>query len=178
VRSLDAAAVTTVIDVDPRTAFDIFTKEIGTWWRRDPRYRFDPTRNGVMRFEPGVGGRLVEVHDQKSGEGFEVGRVLAWEPGTRLVFDFRSRTFAPGERTEVEVRFEPAGSGTRVTLEHRGWESLRPDHPVRRGFPGPTFIDMIGLFWAELMVGMRAVRRPARVAGEDPSAEPRDRPPR
>ncbi|CAN5790672.1 hypothetical protein BH18ACT13_BH18ACT13_20970 [soil metagenome] len=23
-------------------------------------------------------------------------------------------------RTEVEVRFEPAGEGTRVTLEHRG----------------------------------------------------------
>src|SRR5207245_1054892 len=119
VKPYDAVTVTTVVEVDPRTAFDVFTKEVGTWWRRDPRYRFDPERNGIMRFEPGAGGRLVEVHDQKSGEGFEVGRVLVWEPGARLVFEFRARAFAPGERTEVDVRFEPAGSGrTRLTLEH------------------------------------------------------------
>ena len=154
---VEVATVTTLVAVDPATAFDVFTGEIGEWWKSGPRYRFDPERNGIMRFEPGAGGRLVEVHDQKSGEGFEVGRVLVWEPGARLVFEFRARAFAPGERTEVDVRFEPAGSGrTRLTLEHRGWESLSADHPARRGWTGQAFTDLIGLFWADLLVAMRA----------------------
>ncbi|MGH9321961.1 MAG: hypothetical protein ACRD3V_19000 [Vicinamibacteria bacterium] len=29
-----------------------------------------------MRFEPGAGGRLVEVYDEKRGEVFEIGRIL------------------------------------------------------------------------------------------------------
>jgi hypothetical protein len=29
--------------------------------------------------------------------------------------------------TEIEVRFVPVHGGTRVTLEHRGWERLPPD---------------------------------------------------
>jgi hypothetical protein len=155
-RSDDSVTVTTVVEVDPATAFDVFTREIGTWWRGEPRYRFVPGRPGTMRFEPGVGGRLVEVHDEATGAGFEVGRVLVWEPGARLVFEFRARDFAPGERTEVEVRFERAGPGTRLTLEHRGWASLRPDHPARHGDTGEAFTDMIGLWWADLVVRIRA----------------------
>jgi uncharacterized protein YndB with AHSA1/START domain len=157
--STDAAVVTTVVAVDPATAFDVFTQEIGSWWKSAPRYRFNPEKNGTLRFEPGVGGRLVEVHDAKTGAGFEVGRVLAWEPGALLRFEFRGRDFAPGERTEVEVRFQAEGAGTRLTLEHRGWDSLPAGHPARHGFTGPAFADMIGLWWADLLVAMRARRR-------------------
>jgi uncharacterized protein YndB with AHSA1/START domain len=146
-RTKDSGTVTTVVAVDPARAFEVFTKEIGAWWRREPRYRFHPEKNGVMRFEPGTGGCLVEVHDPDTGQGFEVGRVLVWEPGHRLVFEFRGRDSAPGERTEVEVRFAPSGTGTRIVLEHRGWSALRPDHPARRGYSGPAFTDMIGLQW-------------------------------
>jgi uncharacterized protein YndB with AHSA1/START domain len=81
--------------------------------------------------------------------------VLAWEPGRRLVFEWRGKSFAPGERTEVEVRFEPVEGGTRVTLEHRGWEALGDDHPVRHGLRGPAFTDMIGLWWGELATSFR-----------------------
>jgi uncharacterized protein YndB with AHSA1/START domain len=31
---------------------------------------------------------------------------------------------AEAEPTEVEIRFLPEGGGTRVELEHRGWERL------------------------------------------------------
>ncbi len=34
-----------------------------------------------MRIEPRVGGRFIEVYDVETDEGFEVGRVTAWEPG-------------------------------------------------------------------------------------------------
>ncbi len=51
----------------------------------------------------------------------EVGRVLVWEPGPRLAFTYRGDT-------EVEVRFEASEHGTRVVLEHRGFDrSLAPD---------------------------------------------------
>jgi hypothetical protein len=155
-RAAEVATVTTLVAVDPVSAFDVFTSEIGQWWRSEPRYRFDPEKNGTMRFEPGVGGRLLEVHDAKTGAGFEVGRVLVWDPGARLVFEFRGRDFAPGERTEVEVRFEAEGKGTRLTLEHRGWDAIRPGHPARHGQTGPAFGDMIGLWWADLLVAIRA----------------------
>lgn len=73
-----------------------------------------------LRLEPHVGGRLLEVYDAGTGEGFEIGRALAWgargAPGVHLAAD----DWAASEFTEVEVRFEAAGSGTRVTVEHSG----------------------------------------------------------
>jgi len=155
----DGVRVTTVVDVDPKTAFEVFTGEIGTWWRRDPRYRFDPTRPGTMRFEGGAGGRLIEAYDESGQDAFEAGRVLAWEPGARLVFEFRGRSFGPGETTEVEVRFEASGSGTRVTVEQRGWSRLPAGHPARHGHQGQAFTDMMGLWWADLLTRLRAHSR-------------------
>ena len=50
------------------------------------------TRAENVRFEPGVGGRLVEVHDAATGEGRTMGDVTVWEPGARLVFVDRRGT--------------------------------------------------------------------------------------
>ena len=89
--------------------------------------------------------------------------MLVWEPPARLVFEFRARAFAPGEITEVEVSFEAVAAGTRVVVEHRGWERLAPDHPVRHGLTGPAFTSMMGLWWADLLTAVRdraASRRP------------------
>jgi uncharacterized protein YndB with AHSA1/START domain len=38
---------------------------------------------------------------------------MSWHPGRPLAV-----------AQEVEVRFTPEGDGTRVDLEHRGWETL------------------------------------------------------
>jgi uncharacterized protein YndB with AHSA1/START domain len=145
----EVARVTTVVEVDPADAFAVFTQEIDAWWKQGPRYR---PGSGALRFEGGPGGRLVEADE--SGE-IEIGRVLVWEPGSRLVFEWRGRNFAPGEVTVVEVRFERAEHGTRVVLEHRGWEAIAATHPVRHGLPAPAFTDMIGLWWAELLTSYR-----------------------
>jgi uncharacterized protein YndB with AHSA1/START domain len=155
----DTAIVTTVVDVDPATAFDVFTNDIGLWWRREPRYRFTPHRPGILCFEPGAGGRLIEVDESTGRESFEVGRVLIWQPGARLVFEFRGDSFGPGDRTEVEVTFAAEGRGTRLTLEHRGWDRLPPGHPARQGYTGQAFTDMIGLRWADLLTAIRARAR-------------------
>ena len=155
-KSGDLIRVTTFVGVDPVTAFEVFMRETDLWWRGGPRYRFGGARRGTLRFEPGSDGRLFEQFDAPEAEIFEVGKVLVWEPGARLVFEWRIRNFAPGERTEVEVRFEPAEGGTRVTLEHRGWDTLPKDHPVRRGLDGSAFATLMGLWWGELLTTMRA----------------------
>ncbi|MGH2899739.1 MAG: SRPBCC domain-containing protein, partial [Solirubrobacteraceae bacterium] len=139
--------MTTRVAVKPKEAFEIFTREVDAWWRRGPRFRTASTRPSAMRFEPGVGGRLLEIYNGASEEVFEIGRVRVWEPGARLVFDWRAKNFLPGQITEVEVRFEPDAGGTRVTLEHRGWERIPREHPARHGLAGSAFSAMIGSFW-------------------------------
>jgi uncharacterized protein YndB with AHSA1/START domain len=153
-KSRDSVSVTTLVDVDPGTAFRIFTDDVDLWWRRGPLYRPEVEGNGKMRFEPGPGGRLLEAYE--TGKVFEIGRILAWEPGSRLLFDWRARNFEPGETTVVEVRFEKSGEGTRVTLEHRGWDSIPASHPFRRGWTGEAFASMVGLRWADQLVSLRA----------------------
>jgi uncharacterized protein YndB with AHSA1/START domain len=161
----DRVRVTTFVDVPPGEAFDVFTREVDAWWRKGPRFRFGKTREGVLAFEGEVGGRLTERYED--GSTFEVGRVLAWEPGARLVFEWRARNFAPDQRTEVEVRFASQGDGTEVVLEHRGWAALPDSHPARHGLQGRAFADMLGLWWGELATALRAHARTR--ASRDPS---------
>jgi hypothetical protein len=146
----------TVVPAGADEAFRLFTEEVDAWWRRGPRFRFRPGRDGTMRFEGGAGGRLVEVFDAEAGDVYEVGRILAWEPPARLRFELRARAFAPGETTVVEVRFEPAAEGTRVSVEHTGWGAFAADHPVRHGLVGPAFGAMMGTWWAEQLDAARA----------------------
>jgi uncharacterized protein YndB with AHSA1/START domain len=148
----ERARVTTLVRVDPQVAFEVFTRETDLWWRRGPRYRFAGTRTGVLRFEEGPSGRLFEQFDD---DIVEVGKILVWEPGARLVFEWRGRGFGPGEKTEVEVQFEPTEGGTRVVLEHRGWEGVPLESQVRHGLSGEAFVSLIGLWWGELLTSMR-----------------------
>ena len=130
-RSTDVVTATIEVAVDPATAFAIFTEEIGQWWRPGPINWYDPSRAVGTRFEPGVGGRWLEVYDDAAGDVLEIGRVLVWEPGARLVLLYRDGGHEL-DGTEVEVRFEPIEGGTRVMLEHRGWEKLRAEIAARK----------------------------------------------
>jgi uncharacterized protein YndB with AHSA1/START domain len=153
----DRARVTTHVEVDALDAFQVFTEEIDRWWRRGPKFRNSRRFDGRLEFEGGEGGRLVERSGDE--EVFEIGRVLVWQPGARLVFEWRGSNFGPKDVTEVEVSFEPTASGTRVVLEHRGWEKLPLDHPVRHGLDGSAFTSMIGLWWGDLLTSYRMSSR-------------------
>jgi uncharacterized protein YndB with AHSA1/START domain len=147
----DCVTITTVLAVDPATAFAIFTNEIAAWWRPKVEGLFQRGRNGIVKFD---NGRLLETYSQ--GEPFEIGRVLAWDPAKRLVFEWRQEGFSPGERTEVEVRFEAVSAGTRVTVQHRGWDALAADHAARYGLTGNAFTSMIGLRWGDALTALRS----------------------
>lgn len=152
----DCIRVTTVVAADPATAFELFTSETDLWWRRGPRFRHGGGRPSAMRFEPHEGGRLLEEYADAEGGAFEVGTVRVWKPGERVIFSWRANAFEAGLVTEVEVRFEPHDGRTRVTLEHRGWEAVPDDHPVRHGYGrSPAFVSMIGLHWADQLTALR-----------------------
>jgi uncharacterized glyoxalase superfamily protein PhnB len=107
-----SASASVEVSVDPPTAFRAFTEEIGRWWVPGPINAWDFGRAVTRRIESGVGGRVLEVYDDATGDALELGRITVWEPGSRLVY--RSSV----DDTEVDIRFEAIGDGTRVHVEH------------------------------------------------------------
>jgi len=107
----------------PERAFEVFTAGFASWW---------PSSHSII--EGGYEGAYIEPHEggrwyERSKAGVEEvwGRVLSYEPPHRLVLswqlDGEFEIDADGSRaTEVEVRFAPEADGTRVDLEHRGFE--------------------------------------------------------
>lgn len=121
-----SVAATVEVAVGPEVAFEVFTAEIASWYLINGNTVADPSRTQSILFEAYVGGRLLDVHDIRTKEGIELARVTAWEPGSRVAFTDRAGT-------EVEVTFTSRSNGTRVVLEHRGLERIRPDHRTQAG---------------------------------------------
>ena len=106
--------------------------------------------------EPRLGGRLFEEFEVGAETRiFETGRITVWEPPARLAFDWRAVNFTGDENTEVEVNFKETSTGTLVTVTHRGWSRIRPDHPARHRLETAPFIRMMGLWWGDLMSSLR-----------------------
>ena len=118
--AIEAVHKSLVVKCSPERAFEVFTREIGSWWPLD-EYSIGQSKITEVVFEEQVGGRVFERHSD-GGEG-EWGRVLDWDPPHRFAM-----SWYPGsdgsQATELEVRFSPEGGGTKVELEHRGWEIL------------------------------------------------------
>ena len=141
------------VSATPAHAFRVFTRDIALWWQPNGLFQFTPGPPGRMAFEEGPKGRLTET--SAAGEVFEIGRVTAWEPGVRLGVTWRQASFTPGQETAVEVRFEPVGPETRVTVEHQGWDSVPPAHVARHGFPDAIFLRRHGEWWQSLLSALR-----------------------
>lgn len=142
------------VKATPDRAFAVFTGDIGAWWRPNVLFQTTPRAPGRLAFEPGEGGRLTET--LANGKVFEIGKVLAWEPPSRLVFSWRQATFPPDLLTEVEVRFEAVGDETRVSVEHRGFDRVPADHVARHGFPDQLLLLRLAEWWRDLLTTMGA----------------------
>ena len=112
---------------DTATAFRVFTAEMDTWWPLHIHARALQDRAGEsvkaerIVVEERSGGRIYEV--MSDGAEADWGSILTWEPPARLVIAWQPNADPPNP-TELELRFIAAGTGTRVELEHRGWERL------------------------------------------------------
>lgn len=107
------------VKATPERAFEVFTKEMDTWWPLATHHisKVD-AKNAVI--EPFAGGRWFErgVDDSEC----DWGKVLVWDPPGRLVLAWQISADWQHDATlmtEVEVRFTSENGGTRVDLEHR-----------------------------------------------------------
>jgi uncharacterized protein YndB with AHSA1/START domain len=151
-----AVIVSLRVRATPQEAFDVFTQDIGLWWKPNQLFQLTPRGDGVLRFESQE--RLVTT--LANGKEFEIGRVTAWAPGERLAFTWRQASFTPEQTTHVEVRFEPVEDETRVTVEHRGWDTIPQEHAARHTFPLGVFQVRQAEHWRALLAAM-AARLPA-----------------
>jgi uncharacterized protein YndB with AHSA1/START domain len=98
-----------------------------TWWPFATHSRAASEHEGTdvkverLEFQGRVGGEVLE--HLSNGEVLPWAEVLAWEPPSRFILAWRPNA-SDRPPTELELRFTPAGSGTLVELEHRGWERL------------------------------------------------------
>ena len=132
------------VKATPERAFQAFVEEIGAWWRPNMLFQTTP-RPGVLSFEPGEGGRLIETRD--GGKAFEIGVIRVWEPPSRLVFSWRQANFPLNLHTEVEVGFEAVGEETRVSVEHRGFDQVPAESAARHRFPDQVLLMRLAEFW-------------------------------
>ncbi|HEY2635999.1 MAG TPA: SRPBCC domain-containing protein [Solirubrobacteraceae bacterium] len=111
----------------PAHAFATWTERMTMWWPRSHTVHAGEDLEVV--FEPRAGGRIFER--TASGAEADWGEVVAWEPPRRVVYLWHLRQDR-ADATEVELAFAPDAAGTRVDIEHRGWERLGARGPERR----------------------------------------------
>jgi hypothetical protein len=103
---------------DPSAAFRRFTAEIDSWWPLRT-HSVGQDEAALVEFEGRVGGRIVER--VRGGRECVWGTVTVWDPPNRVGFTWHPGR-SPDTAQQVDVRFSAAGAGTRVELEHGGWE--------------------------------------------------------
>ena len=142
----DAIRKTLTVSCSVEEAFRVYTAGADTWWPIET-HSIHGERVREVVFEEREGGEVYEV--THTGERAHWATVRAWEPPSRLVLAWEVTPGVLG--TEIEVRFAPEGDGTRVELEHRGWDVLaegaaemRADYETGWDFVLGQYVDRIG----------------------------------
>jgi uncharacterized protein YndB with AHSA1/START domain len=129
---------TVTVGVPVEQAFRVFTNAIDTWWPGE--YHIGQADMDKPVLEPREGGRWYERG--VDGSETEWGRVLTWEPPSRLVVTWQINGQwqydpNPEHASHIEVRFTPDGpEQTRVDLEHRHLERLVDGQALHDGIQG------------------------------------------
>ena len=137
-----------VVPCSPDRAFDYFTRDIGKWWPLATHSLGEADSIG-LRFEPRVGGRLVET--VRDGREHAWGAVTTWRPGERIALSWHLDR-DPTTAQWIVVEFNATPAGTRVVLTHGGWEKLPEGGAAMRanyarGWP-KVFSKLYGAFCA------------------------------
>ena len=114
-------------------AFDIFIKEMGSWW---PLQKRSMSLKGggapkALNVDPRVGGRIVEV--ARDGTEHHWGTIKTLSPHDLVTMDFHMG-MPPDRASLVEVRFTPLGQDrTEVELIQSNWEGFGDMAEMLRG---------------------------------------------
>lgn len=109
----------------PERSFKAFCEEMSEWWPggfggKDSR----------PRLQLQVGGRFYER--RPDGTEYDIGRVTAYQPPSLVAFTWRAPSWEV--TTSVEIRFTAEGNGTRIELEHSGWEQDAKTRDARKNY--------------------------------------------
>jgi Activator of Hsp90 ATPase homolog 1-like protein len=155
----------TLVRAGARHTFTTFVTTIGAWWPVRP-FSAGQDRVRDVTVEQRQGGRVYETWDD--GTEVDWGTLLAWHPPERFAMTWTG-TPAP---TEVEFTFAALGPGlTRVTVEHRGWETLTGEQLAEDcALPGGYASGAYSHGWATILACLAETisTRPG-AAGEQPN---------
>jgi uncharacterized protein YndB with AHSA1/START domain len=120
----DSVSESITVGVPQEKAFYAFAQQMTSWWPR--RYTWSGSELNHIVLDPEVGARWYEVSESGKEEP-DWGRLLAWEPPSRLALSWMINPKREPERdethgSEVDVTFTPQGeNSTRIDVEHRGF---------------------------------------------------------
>src|SRR5262245_29289665 len=92
------------LELTPESAFKLFCEDIGEWWPRGF------AEGSKLALDRRIGGRLYER--RTDGSEYEIGRVTAYEPPLLVAFTWKAPSW--DHSTQVEIRFNQEGQGTRL----------------------------------------------------------------
>lgn len=109
----------------PETSFKVFCEDIGQWWPGG-----FSGKDSKLSLAREVGGRFLE--HRADGTEYEIGRITAYQPPSLVAFTWRAPSWEV--TTQVEIRFNAEAGGTRVELEHSGWEQSDKTRDARNNY--------------------------------------------
>lgn len=126
----DPVEKTILVPLPPRSAFDLFTDGMGSWWPLESHSLSGDAQANVT-VEPQEGGRIFET--KPDGTRADWATITEWQPGAFLAFDWYVGR-DPAEATQVSIRFIASGNGTRIDLVHDGFDRLAGGAEMRQGY--------------------------------------------
>jgi uncharacterized protein YndB with AHSA1/START domain len=106
-------------------SFRAFCEDIGEWWPGG-----FGGKDSKLFLEREIGGRFYER--RADGTEYQTGHVTAYQPPSVVAFTWRAPSW--DVTTQVAVRFAADDSGTRVELEHSGWEQNAKTRDARKNY--------------------------------------------
>jgi uncharacterized protein YndB with AHSA1/START domain len=113
------------VERSPEISFRVFCEHISEWWPGG-----FGGKDAKLFMEGRVGGRFYER--RADGTEYQIGQVTAYQPPSVVAFTWRAQSWEV--TTRVEVRFSTEDSGTRVELEHSGWEQDAKTRDGRKNY--------------------------------------------
>ena len=124
------------VNCSPETSFRVFCEEMSEWWPGG-----FGGKDTKLYLEGRVGGRFYERRPDETE--YQIGKVTAYQPPSFVAFTWRAPSWDVD--TLVEIRFTAEDGGTRIDLEHSGWEQDAKTRDAHKNYDG-GWVTVLGHF--------------------------------
>ena len=124
------------VNCSAETSFKVFCEDMSEWWPGG-----FGGKEAQLFLDGRVGGRFYAR--RPDGTEYQIGKVTSYQPPSLVAFTWRAPSWDVD--TQVEIRFVAEGSGTRVDLEHSGWEQDAKTRDAHKSYDG-GWVTFLGHF--------------------------------